>query len=337
MLFVRNRTTNVLPILCGLFFKVEGTSSRVMKMLSNVGICISGRTVERLKEKVSQEVIQHGVNLLDAERLAAQIGDNINLYLRKYEQRMTNRNTMIHATNTALMFIDEEGVDVNRALNLQSKLDLRGQRSRANFIEDILPKAADDDHLSKSFSNIIAEFIIRYTPESNEWKGKGAMLKSTVVNMPQDRPLPIKKTKTLPFGVFDVNEGSKKGMVTLLDEIRKRARMTWQRWSGKVRIVLGDWLTSNNIRNARADRRDDVNPMERIEYIEEGSQMFHFALQGTVMDTKVHYGNPITDPTSLAAHKALLGRVWDVNKPNYAQAKSLMRHSAIGRILHIVL
>ena len=52
---------------------------------------------------------------------------------------------------------------------------------------------------------------------------------------------------------------------------------------------------------------------------------------------RAHYGNATTDPTSLAAHKGLLGRVWDVKKPNYAAAKSLIRHSLIARILHITM
>jgi hypothetical protein len=52
---------------------------------------------------------------------------------------------------------------------------------------------------------------------------------------------------------------------------------------------------------------------------------------------RAHYSNATTDPTSLAAHKGLLGRVWDVKKPNYAAAKSLIRHSLIARILHIVM
>jgi hypothetical protein len=32
-----------------------------------------------------------------------------------------------------------------------------------------------------------------------------------------------------------------------------------------------------------------------------------------------------------------LNRKWDVSKPNYAAAKSLIRHSLIARILHCVM
>jgi len=91
------------------------------------------------------------------------------------------------------------------------------------------------------------------------------------------------------------------------------------------------------LRAARRDRADDVNLMERLEYVEELSNLFHFALQATHMLIRTHYGQAVLDPTSLAAHKGLLARTWDVNKPNYAAAKALVRHSLIARILHAVM
>ena len=155
--------------------------------------------------------------------------------------------------------------------------------------------------------------------------------------MPQDRPLPPKKTDAHPFGVFNVNEGSKKGIVKVLEAIKDRSTLSWERWSGKMRLILGDWLTSSNLRAARRDRADDVNSMERLEYVEELSNLFHFALQATHMLIQTHYGHAVPDPTSLAVHKGLLGRTWDVNKPNYAAAKALVRHSLIARLLHAVM
>lgn len=49
---------------------------------------------------------------------------------------------------------------------------------------------------------------------------------------------------------------------------------------------------------------------------------------------RIHFGNATTDPGSLAKHKGLLDRTWDANKPNYADAKALIRHSLVSRILY---
>lgn len=191
---------------------------------------------------------------------------------------------------------------------------------------DICPTASDDEHISRAFPVLIAEIIARYTPGSNEWPERREMLSEIHKNMPSDRPLKAQKTDARPLGVFDVNEGSKKGLVEVLDAIRERVAMTWETWAGKVRIILGDWLTSNNLRAARRDRVDDVNSMERIDYAEEQSCLWHHALQATHMIMRGHYGNATTDPTSLAAHKGLLGRFWDVKKPNYAAAIMLVNN-----------
>jgi len=155
--------------------------------------------------------------------------------------------------------------------------------------------------------------------------------------MPSDRPLNIKKTDARPFGVFDINEGSKKGIIKVMEGIRERSNLDEKEWSGKTRIVLGDWLTSNNLRGARRDRADDINSMERVKYVEELSSLWHYALQNTHCLMRTHLGHAVLDPTSLAAHKGLLGCVWDETKPNYAAAKSLIRHSLIARLLHITM
>jgi hypothetical protein len=64
LVFVRNRATNVLPLILGLFFKISGTSTRVIQMLSNAGVCVSGDTIERLKERVSEDAISLAVELI---------------------------------------------------------------------------------------------------------------------------------------------------------------------------------------------------------------------------------------------------------------------------------
>ena len=209
--------------------------------------------------------------------------------------------------------------------------------ARGQMHQDLLPTASDDEHISRAFPVLIVEMIVRYTPGSSEWPERAKMLSEIQKNMPSDRPLKAQKTDARPLGVFDVNEGSKKGLVQVLDAIRERLAMTWEMWAGKVRVILGDWLTSSNLRAARRDRVDDMNSMERMDYAEEHSCLWYYALQSTHLLMRVHYGNATTDPSSLAALKGLLRRVWDVKKPNYAAAKSLIRHSLIARILHIVM
>lgn len=128
--FARNQATNMLPLLMGLSLKINGTSSRVMAILSNTGICVSGRTVERLKKRISDDAIAYAVELVSSGHLFSMIFDNINIYLRRFQQRVTNQNSMIHATNCAIIAIDEDGI-VPKAENHGIKLELRGKRANA--------------------------------------------------------------------------------------------------------------------------------------------------------------------------------------------------------------
>ncbi|KAJ7066884.1 hypothetical protein B0H15DRAFT_807522 [Mycena belliarum] len=119
--FVRNRATNLLPLLLGLFFKISGTSTRVLNMLSNTGVSVAGRTVERLKIRISDDAIQLGIDLVLSGQMFCTLFDNINIFLRKAQQRITNPNSMIHATNVALIAVN--GIDA-AAENLEEKLSM---------------------------------------------------------------------------------------------------------------------------------------------------------------------------------------------------------------------
>ncbi|KAJ7875119.1 hypothetical protein B0H14DRAFT_2343364 [Mycena olivaceomarginata] len=334
LVFVRNRATNVLPLILGLFFKISGTSTRVIQMLSNAGVCVSGDTIERLKERVSEDAISLAVELITSGRVFFTIFDNINIFLRKSQQRLSNTNDMINATNCAIIGIN--GVEPFTPADLAEKLALRGNRAQAKPA-DILPIPEDNEIVGRSFVALIAEMIVVYCPGSSQWHERKEIAAGVAKMMPLDRPLPPEKTDGRPFGLFDVNEGSKKDVVKVLQSVQERSTLSQNIWSSISRIFVGDWLTSNNLRAARRDRTDDINAMERLEYADELSAPWHFALQATHMLMWTHYGQAVEDPASLAAHKGLLNRKWDVNKPNYAAAKSLIRHSLIARILHCVM
>ncbi|KAF9066250.1 hypothetical protein BDP27DRAFT_1365785 [Rhodocollybia butyracea] len=337
--FLRNRANNLLPLLLGLFFMINGTSTRVMTMLHEVGLSVSTYTVERLKEQLTLSATEFAIELIASPHLWYIIYDNINIYLRKWDQRLTNKNEMLHATNSAVVGIDAEGIDPLKALDLGEKLEMRGQRKNANFHEDIIPTKDDFEFIfQKSFPWLITDLLFRHSPDNEKWKDRRKMKDTIEAMMPMDRPLPAKKTDTRPFGVFDVNEGSKKGQVMLNEAMQARSRQSTESWTKRLTIRVGDWLTSNLIRLARRDRTNEEDHMERLDFIEELSALWHYALQATHMIMRIHHGHePASDPASLGAHKNSLKRVWDTNKPNYAAAKSLIRHSLIARLLHLIM
>ncbi|KAJ6470459.1 hypothetical protein C8R45DRAFT_1218299 [Mycena sanguinolenta] len=316
--FARNATFYYgFPMILGLFLEIGGTSSRILNTLSNAGACVSITTIERLKKILSEDAVAHAVKLVQGPKPFYIIFDNINIFLRKSQQRLFNKNTMIHATNAAVVALpDADPI----AENLEAKQKRRGKRAAATGA-DILPTDDDEAKMFSSFVGLTMLLILAYCPGSKEWEGRDVILKAAEDMIASDRPLPPKRTDGRPAGVFDVNEGSKKGIIQMLKKLQEFSGFTESEWAGKARIIVGDWLTSSNIRAAPRDRMDDINDMERLAYVEELSALWHFALNATHM----------------IMHKGLLNRTWDAEKPNYAAAKALIRHSLIARILYEVM
>lgn len=338
LLFVRNRATNYLPVILGVFLKIGGASSRVISVFSKLGVCVTDKTVESVKLQLSQDAVQVAVDYIVSGKLFYIIFDNINLYLRKYEQTLENKNRMIHATNAAIIPIKLGDAKLEaEASDLKSWLGTKGGRSETDPSVISLTKE-DGMRMNSAFKALIVQFIVAYTPGSKLWERYSDFRARAAALMPRIRPLPDEKTETFPFGVFDVNEGSRKGVTDMMTLLQERSKLSPDKFSAKARIVQDDWLTVNNLRLSQDLRVDDVDSMERIEYAIPLGALWHTGYNTVKNIVKTHKGEDVlVDPASLGCHKKVLDRKWDMNSPDYAAAKSLIRTSLIARILDIVM
>ncbi|KAJ7251604.1 hypothetical protein C8J57DRAFT_1520416 [Mycena rebaudengoi] len=210
MAFTRNAGTNLFPMILGLFLEIGGTGSRILSTLSNAGACVSITTIERLKKILSQDAVKHAVDLMQGPGMFYLIFDNINIFLRKFQQRLFNKNSMIHATNAAVIGIPAANP---AAADLDAKKERRGKRAAATG-NDIRPMEEDDEKMFSSFMGLVMTLLLTYCPGNKEWKDRDVILKAAEDFMTFDRPLPPEKSDGRPLGLFDINEGSKKGMPT---------------------------------------------------------------------------------------------------------------------------
>ncbi|KAJ7671172.1 hypothetical protein B0H14DRAFT_3690343 [Mycena olivaceomarginata] len=242
-------------MMLGLFLEIGGTSSRILNTLSNAGACVSITTIERLKEVLSKDAVAFAVELMQGTGMFYLIFDNINIFLRRSQQRLFNKNSMIHATNAAAIGIPDADI---AAEDLTAKLENRGKRAQATGA-DIMPTPDDEAKMIGSFEGLVMIFILAYCPGSKQWENRDAILKAAREIIASDRPLPPKKSDGASFG------RSKKGIVKMLKALQEISGLSETEWASKARIVVGDWLTASNIRGARRGRTNDVNSMERLE------------------------------------------------------------------------
>lgn len=103
--------------------------------------------------------------------------------------------------------------------------------------------------------------------------------------------------------------------------------------SQKILVSGGDFLSTRNTRSGSNIRQDDISSFHRMDYIHPLSQLFHFDMNASESLMNTHAINSINDAGSLSRQKDVLHRVFDIKKPPYADAKSLIVHSLTARIL----
>ncbi|KAJ7189292.1 hypothetical protein GGX14DRAFT_580814 [Mycena pura] len=170
MAFTRN--TNLLPMILGLFLEIGGTGSRILNTLSNAGACVSVTTIERLRKVLSEDAVAYAVALMQSPGMFFLIFDNINIFLRKSQQRLFNKNSMIHATNAAVIAIpDAEPA----ATEFGAKQKARGKRATATG-RDILPSEDDEAKMLSSFTGLVMTLVLAYCPGRKDWEDRNPML-----------------------------------------------------------------------------------------------------------------------------------------------------------------
>lgn len=173
MAYARNTGTNLFPTIVGLFLVIGGTSARVLTTLSNAGVCISITGIERLEKTLSEDAIRHAVAFIQSEGFFYFIFDNVNIYLRKSQQRMFNFNHLIHATNASVIRLAKATAS---AFSLPDRLSRRGRRANAKP-EDVLPSHEGHAKLAGSYQAIIILLLLSYCPGQEEWE-KGVRVSS---------------------------------------------------------------------------------------------------------------------------------------------------------------
>ncbi|KAJ7323923.1 hypothetical protein DFH08DRAFT_968937 [Mycena albidolilacea] len=107
MAFTRNTSTNLFPLILGLFLEIGGPGSCILNTLSNTGACVLVTKIECLKKVLSKDAVAYTVSLMQSPGMFYLIFDNINIFLCKSQQRLFNKNSMIHATNTAVIALPD--------------------------------------------------------------------------------------------------------------------------------------------------------------------------------------------------------------------------------------
>jgi hypothetical protein len=336
LLYTCNRANNHLQSALGIVLSIEGTSHRIMTSMRTMGLSISPNAIDKIRIRLSNDAIESAKALISSPRPWVFVFDNINIYLRKFAQRIGNLNTMLNLTNTAVISLPD---DVSpSAFDIEDFKQRRGLRIN-QVTSDLMLTPEEQKWMRRSMESMVAQILMDHCPGNENWPKKQVLKEVIKASLPSDRPIEPRKTTAFPFGAMDINEGSKKGVIEVIVELAQRASMAGAEIAKSVRIVAGDFLTVRNLRSCKADREDDVSDFHRLSFAAELSQLFHYSLNAYATLIKVYLGadNAMLNASSLSRHKDLLGRSFDVNKAPYAETRDLVQTSLYARIVDCVM
>ncbi|KAJ7208219.1 hypothetical protein GGX14DRAFT_395880 [Mycena pura] len=120
-------------------------------------------------------MLAYAVALMQSPGMLFLIFNNINIFRRKFQQRLFNnlKNSMFHTTNAAVIAIpnaEPAGADFG------AKQKARGKRATATG-RDILSSEDDEAKMLPSFTGLVMTLVLAYCPGGKDWEDRDPMLK----------------------------------------------------------------------------------------------------------------------------------------------------------------
>ncbi|KAJ7358547.1 hypothetical protein DFH08DRAFT_802365 [Mycena albidolilacea] len=162
--------------------------------------------------------------------------------------------TLMQSPSMFYLIFDNINIFLCKSQRFNKNLMIRATKTAVIALPDALPVAADFDTKQKVGESVQLQWGRTYCPPM--------MVKKKYHSHP-------KKLDGQPLGLFNMNKGSKKGIIQMLKALQEISGLPEAEWAAKAQIIIRDWLNSNNIRGTHKDHMDDINAMEHLNYIDE--------------------------------------------------------------------
>lgn len=301
-------------------------------------MCMCSRTVQRCLEQLTADGCKRALDFILSGRLWGLVYDNLNLTKRQASQRLDTGVQQHNITTSAIFSLPTSFTSDKYSPALEFTSDARDRSKRKEItLASLMPTSEQQQQLVKLFRHYVRTFLVDYVPgDLRRKRHRKHLMKQIKSNKFKLRVLDHEKTVFFPLPAVDQEEASVLGTAKVLNKIFvDTLKFTPVTACEQTRFVVGDWLTIRNLRLLRGERPDEFDRFERMDWIQEASMPFHFQLNEMWAICRTHIGHSEdNDPASLEAHRKILRRYkLDGKKPDYNQAKQLVRHSLIARVL----
>ena len=263
----------------------------------------------------------------------------INITFQKASQRLHNALEQVNATTSAVIALPAclaTAVFVTACKMSNQKQKSGGHREMT--FHELVPTLEQQSQLRSAFYHAVCLLLLNNLDGlSRNTKRVKDIRKQLAAKKPTIRQLDGagEKTTFYPLPALDEEEASVKGTIRVAQTlVRDILGFTTEKAASVVRFFVGDWLTIRNLRLMKYARITEPGAWGKMDWVQEAAMPFHFQLNTVYMLVRTHLGESDNNPSSLDRHRTRLRRYkLDKKKPDYHQARELVEHSLVARLL----
>ncbi|KZV63277.1 hypothetical protein PENSPDRAFT_590184 [Peniophora sp. CONT] len=370
----RSRSNNYMAHVLSFYLYSQGATRQLFGVLNSLGQCMSYQTIagrggksladsdtesdssdsdtdaeaerqkarrqKRRKQRGSLDKLSIGLRRLAQHIAAAQklliVYDNINMAWKVAEQIMGRTDEMQNgtcATITELWNASEDALSV-------SKLRESVQNASHLNVEDIELSTEEQKHYRTNMVHTVLRIMTRIGGEALK-----KFEKDVADCLPiSAHKIAVHKTNVTPLAPMPIDESSKTGNAELVIAIFAylRLNMANPQFSEIVKLIVGDQLSVARLRSVAETRVGNEGGATALEWAVFVPGLFHYKVAGTHGVMLTHLGSnnhDLTNPASLSAHNAALGRkpIVATSLPSFRTCKDLIDVSLYARVLQCAL
>ncbi|CAG2245512.1 unnamed protein product [Mytilus edulis] len=277
----RNKELSRIQRITSLFLFDNICDQKVFDRLQTVGVCLSYERSLQIVEMIGGHFNDKVVQLVKDNTRFRIIGDNINWTVGVHDQRINNKQKMMHAFGSAVIVQNLTFTNLDRVVPQQ----LYSQTPVQNFI----PSEEDYNLITTDYIILMSRVVFEHIPYFKKFSDIVPINISTPCS-----PNLKKKSEVIPLPVLFKNEQYYQDVVGILDFYEKCLKDAHDKAGKQLHDqtyqIGGDQLTRERFSGAKSLRAHHLNPSDKFTHLSPITfELFHMLMSYLKMSLNLTY------------------------------------------------
>ena len=274
MLYLRNKSTALLPRIIGLVLFSCNTNRFIYRLLSRLGITSAYSTVNRQLHELSSSVLntlrQLGERIKNKEVSVIWIYDNIQRNYVPEAQSITHKAEMHTGTAATILIMEDVPKGTLDLTGLTSRLHLRSRLCFKDLENEI--NSEHSQHIQDIGVATLLSIWAKYIPHLKHLAPEAQQL---FTDKNKKHCLRLRKSQFYPLKTSDIDESRPSGAQDVLNDIACQLGLKDEDFEDLLIPIAGDQLTVNNVRKLKMYTSADHTTYSRYTWTLPWIQLWH--------------------------------------------------------------